>query len=84
VSLNLTLGNKKGAKFELRQTPSFVTKMCLSFDPVKETIDGGKNGVLRRYLAWCDSFMEKDEYKQHEQSVFEFMREHPSADWSYV
>lgn len=81
MSQNLTLANKKGAKFQLCQTPTFITRMCLSYDPVKQTVDGGKNGVLRRYLSWCSSFMEKDEYQEHEKSICEFMREHPSADW---
>jgi len=39
--------------FEVRQTPSYITEMVLSYN--KDAVcDGGMEGVVRRYVAWCN------------------------------
>lgn len=38
----------------LLQTPTWITYMCLSYDPLTEESDGGWEGVLRRYKMWVD------------------------------
>jgi len=40
---------------ELWQTPTYITWMCLSYDPVTGEPDGGHEGVRRRYIMWVES-----------------------------
>lgn len=41
-------------EFELLQTPTWVTDICLSWDPVYKCSDGGWQGILRRYIIWVE------------------------------
>ena len=53
--MNLTLHDgEDGPEVELWQTPTFITWMCLSYNPEQEP-DGGHEGVRRRYLEWVKS-----------------------------
>ena len=40
--------------FDLWQTPTYITRMCLSLDENGDP-DGGMEGVRRRYLIWLES-----------------------------
>lgn len=58
MSLNLTLHTKpeeNSPQVDLWQTPTHITMMCLSYDPVTGEPDGGHEGVRRRYLEWVES-----------------------------
>lgn len=56
VSLNLTLSDgPDGPEIGLWQTPTWVTWICLSFDPTTKDPDGGHEGVRRRYVEWVKS-----------------------------
>ena len=56
MSLNLTLSNgEDGLDVSLMQTPTFITFMCLSYDPTTQLPDGGMEGVRRRYITWVES-----------------------------
>jgi len=56
MSMNLTLtDNETGLSVDLWQTPTFITWMCLSYNPETEEPDGGHEGVRRRYLEWVES-----------------------------
>jgi len=55
MSMNLTLHDgEDGPEVELWQTPTFITWMCLSYDPETQAPDGGHEGVRRRYLIWIE------------------------------
>jgi hypothetical protein len=56
MSMNLTLSvGEDGPNVDLWQTPTWVTWMCLSYDPDTKLPDGGMNGVRRRYIQWVES-----------------------------
>lgn len=46
MSMNLYVNG-----MDLRQTPSYITDMCLSYGKNKAP-DGGMEGVRRRYIFW--------------------------------
>ena len=50
MSMNLTCRG-----IELWQTPTYITWMCLSYDPETGQPDGGHEGVRRRYIMWVES-----------------------------
>ncbi len=50
MSMNLTCEG-----VELWQTPTHITWMCLSYDPVSGEPDGGHDAVRRRYILWVES-----------------------------
>jgi hypothetical protein len=50
MSMNLTCEG-----VELWQTPTYITWMCLSYDPSTGLPDGGHEGVRRRYIMWVES-----------------------------
>lgn len=56
---------------ELLQTPTWVTWMCLSWDPINKVSDGGWQGILRRYEHWvmshCNGAFESKE--DHDETV---------------
>ena len=53
MSMNLTLTDKTtDCDIDLWQTPTFITWMCLSYNPETKEPDGGHEGVRRRYLEW--------------------------------
>jgi len=55
MSLNLTLQNDKdGPHVQLWQTPTWITFICLSYDPETGEPDGGHEAVRRRYNLWVD------------------------------
>ena len=51
--MNLML-HSFGVEIPLRQTPTSITWMCLSYNPITLEPDGGMEGVRRRYLLWLD------------------------------
>jgi hypothetical protein len=54
--MNLTLTDKDtGLDVDLWQTPTFITWMCLSYNPETKQPDGGDEGVRRRYVEWVKS-----------------------------
>lgn len=55
MSMNLTCHDSKGREIPLRQTPTHITWMCLSYNPKTKKPDGGHEGVRRRYLLWWES-----------------------------
>ena len=56
MSMNLTLTDKTTDRdIDLWQTPTFITWMCLSYNPETKEPDGGQEGVRRRYLEWVSS-----------------------------
>lgn len=56
MSLNLTLSDgPNGPIIDLWQTPTWVTWICLSYDPSTKEPDGGHDGVRRRYAEWVKS-----------------------------
>lgn len=69
MSMNLTLHDgEDGPEVELWQTPTFITWMCLSYNPETQEPDGGHEGVGRRYLIWVKSqldgvWKDMDEFK---------------------
>ena len=55
MSLNLTLHNgKDGPQIPLWQTPTWVTFICLSYNPETNEPDGGHEAVRRRYNQWVN------------------------------
>ena len=50
MSMNLTCD-----EMELLQTPTFITWMCLSYNPISKQPDGGWQGILRRYEYWVEA-----------------------------
>ncbi len=55
MSLNLTLRNgKDGPQIPLWQTPTWVTFICLSYNPETNESDGGHEAVRRRYCQWVN------------------------------
>ena len=59
MSMNLTLSDgPDGPDTDLWQTPTWVTWMCLSYDPVTKDPDGGHDGVRRRYVEWVKSHLD--------------------------
>ena len=56
MSMNLTLNNgEDGPSIDLWQTPTWVTWVCLSYDPATRQPDGGHDAVRRRYAQWVQS-----------------------------
>lgn len=56
MSFNLTLSEGySGPSVELWQTLTWVTLICLSYNPTTNEPDGGHEGVRRRYLHWVES-----------------------------
>jgi len=54
--MNLTLHDgEDGPEIDLWQTPTYITWMCLSYDPETKESDGGQQGVRRRYIYWLES-----------------------------
>ena len=67
MSMNLTLTDKTtDCDIDLWQTPTFITWMCLSYNPETKEPDGGHEGVRRRYLEWV---------KHHTDDIWEDTRE---------
>lgn len=59
MSMNLTLHNgENGPQIELYQTPTWVTWMCLSYNPETQKPDGGHESVRRRYELWVRSSLD--------------------------
>lgn len=50
MSMNLTCEG-----VDLWQTPTHITWMCLSYDPLSGEPDGGHEAVRRRYILWVES-----------------------------
>lgn len=58
MSMNLTLHDGEyGPQIDLWQTPTWVTWICLSYDPDTGTPDGEHAGVRRRYIQWVKSHL---------------------------
>jgi hypothetical protein len=58
MSMNLTLHDGKyGPQIDLWQTPTWVTWICLSYDPDTDIPDGDHAGVRRRYINWVESHL---------------------------
>jgi hypothetical protein len=58
MSINLHLQDgPDGPEIGLWQTPTHITQICLSVNPVDGKPDGGHEAVRRRYLCWVDSEM---------------------------
>lgn len=56
--MNLTLHDgEDGPQIDLWQTPTWVTWICLSYDPETGISDGGHVGVRRRYIEWVKSHL---------------------------
>lgn len=56
--MNLTLHDgEDGPQIDLWQTPTWVTWICLSYDPDTGTPDGNHAGVRRRYIKWVGGFL---------------------------
>lgn len=67
MSFNLTLHDvESGQQVELWQTPTWVTYMCLSYNPETAEPDGGHEGVRRRYGYWVSSHL-NGSWKDHEE-----------------
>lgn len=81
MSLNLTLTDSEtGNDIDLWQTPTFITWMCLSYNPKTKKPDGGQEGVRRRYLQWVASklngvWTDKEELEYMEQRIKEHTKE---------
>lgn len=59
MSMNLTLHDgEEGPEIDLWQTPTWVTWVCLSYDPDTGLPDGGHRGVRRRYIHWVNSHLD--------------------------
>ena len=58
MSMNLTLHTADGGEIDLRQTPTHITWMCLSYNPETKEPDGGMEGVRRRYFHWLDGSLD--------------------------
>jgi hypothetical protein len=73
MSMNLTLyDNDTGQDIELWQTPSYITWMCLSYNPETKEPDGGHEGVRRRYIEWVKSHVNgvwKDVEELHHETL---------------
>ena len=54
MSMNLTCYQGE-QKIPLWQTPTHITWMCLSLNPLTKESDGGNEGVRHRYLLWVAS-----------------------------
>ena len=55
MSMKLTLHNGEyGPQIDLWQTPTWVTWICLSYDPDSGVPDGDHGGVRRRYIMWVE------------------------------
>lgn len=55
MSMNLTLHDgEDGPQIDLWQTPTWVTWICLSYDPVTGAPVGGHASVRRRYIMWVE------------------------------
>ena len=93
MSLNLTLHDEEtGEEIFLWQTPTWVTEICLSYDPVTKEPDGGQEGVRRRYIRWIKAQLngiwhteeeletQKEKVEQHLEKVNAVKRPH----FSYV
>ena len=76
MSMNLHLEAHKGAKFNLWQTPTFITDMCMSYNLKKRRPDGGMKGVLRRYIFWVVSHRNGSRTADEQRLVEENIREH--------
>lgn len=75
MSLNLTLHD--GQQIELWQTPTWVTYMCLSYNP--ETAE--PDGVRRRYGYWVGSHLNGSwEDREH----LELINSVKQPEFSYV
>lgn len=78
MSMNLTC-SERCQPVPLWQTPTFITWMCLSFDP-HGVPDGGHEGVRRRYILWVESTLDgvwkdREDLEAHREAV----QEHVSA-----
>jgi hypothetical protein len=76
MSMNLTLhAGEDGPQIDIWQTPTFITLMCLSYNPETKEPDGGQEGVRRRYLEWVESHLtgvwEDDEFELQKERVEE-------------
>lgn len=76
MSINLTLHDgENGPEINLWQTPSWVTWMCLSYNPETQEPDGGHESVRRRYELWVrshlDGVWEKSEDFEYEKGRIE-------------
>jgi hypothetical protein len=59
MSINLTLHDgEDGPQIDLWQTPTWVTWVCLSYDPETEIPDGNHEGVRRRYIEWVKGHLD--------------------------
>ena len=59
MSMNLTLHDgEDGPEFNLWQTPSWITWVCLSYNPETQEPDGGHESVRRRYESWVRSHLD--------------------------
>ena len=58
MSMNLTLHTPEGVEVALRQTPTFITWMCVSYNFDTQEPDGGMEGVRRRYFFWLDGTLD--------------------------
>lgn len=56
MSFNLYLSEgEDGQKIDLWQTPTWVTMICMSYNPETGEPDGGHEAVRRRYIEWVKS-----------------------------
>ena len=82
MSMNLTLHDgEDGPQIDLWQTPTWVTWICLSYDPDTGTPDGDHAGVRRRYIVWVEGHLnglrkdeeelewERERIKEHLETV---------------
>ena len=59
MSINLTLHDgEDGPQTDLWQTPTWVTWICLSYDPETGLPDGNHGGVRRRYIEWVEGHLD--------------------------
>jgi hypothetical protein len=59
MSFNLTLNSgKDGPEIPLSQTPTWITFICLSYNPRTNQPDGGHKAVRKRYIMWLKSSLQ--------------------------
>lgn len=89
MSMNLTLHDgEDGPNIELWQTPTWITWMCLSYNPETKEPDGGHEGVRRRYNEWVRSLLngvwkDTEEFEYERERVEEHLKLVNSAKQPY-
>lgn len=78
--------------FDLWQTPTFITYMCLSYNK-DGTSDGGRDGVTHRYILWVkhksngvwedeeDRIEMFESIKDHIEELKQFLKQNLKAEY---